>query len=160
TFAAALPSPGDLRSRESYRPLLDLCRLLVDGLTPGEDAGTSACPTFLLDMERVFEHYCTAHIAAAFERDAETYTVSVQPFFRSNQPPDAGPDFHMRPDLTLDRDGVPVVVLDTKWKHLPGAALVTADVYQVLAYCTALGVRRAMLVYPGQRDQVWNYRLD
>ena len=29
-----------------------------------------------------------------------------------------------------------------------------ADLYQMLAYCTALGVGRAALVYPGRRDGV------
>jgi hypothetical protein len=52
-----------------------------------------------------------------------------------------------------------VLVLDAKWKRLPAGRLVTADVYQVLAYCAALGVRRAVLVYPGRRDRAWHYDL-
>ena len=35
--------------------------------------------------------------------------------------------------------------------------MVTADLYQVLAYCTALGLGRGVLVYPGRRDRVWEY---
>jgi 5-methylcytosine-specific restriction enzyme subunit McrC len=39
-----------------YRPALDLCRLLLDSLRPGESAGAVACPAFLIDLERVFEN--------------------------------------------------------------------------------------------------------
>jgi hypothetical protein len=30
-------------------------------------------------------------------------------------------------------------------------------VYQVLAYCAALGIGRAALVYPGRRSRRWDY---
>jgi 5-methylcytosine-specific restriction enzyme subunit McrC len=62
----------------------------------------------------------------------------------------------MRPDIVIQRDGRPIAVLDLKWKKGTG---LTSDVYQVLAYCTALGVRRAVLVYPGRRDRLWKYEL-
>jgi 5-methylcytosine-specific restriction enzyme subunit McrC len=68
------------------------------------------------------------------------------------------PDVAMRPDLRLDRDGQPMLVVDAKWKRLPAAALITSDLYQVLAYCAALSVERAALVYPGRRNQTWRYR--
>jgi hypothetical protein len=65
----------------------------------------------------------------------------------------------MRPDLTIDRNGRPVVVVDAKWKRRASCPVVTEDVYQVIAYATALGARRAVLVYPGRRDRVWQYPL-
>src|SRR5437773_1872663 len=53
SFALAEPD----RLTEAYRPLLDLCRLLADGLAPGGREGAPACPAFLLDLQRVFEAY-------------------------------------------------------------------------------------------------------
>ena len=64
----------------------------------------------------------------------------------------------MRPDLTVYRDGRPMLVVDAKWKRPIGAPAPT-DLYQMLAYCTALGVGRAVLVYPGRRDGVGVYSL-
>jgi 5-methylcytosine-specific restriction endonuclease McrBC regulatory subunit McrC len=75
-FARATPD----RLTEAYRPLLELCWLLVEGLGPGEDAGTLHCPTFLLDMERVFEAITNAVVRGFAERDR--YTVAVQPPFQ------------------------------------------------------------------------------
>ena len=43
-----------------YRPLLGLCRLIVAALSAGENSGPFPVPSFLLDMERVFERYLTA----------------------------------------------------------------------------------------------------
>src|SRR5205807_345061 len=153
-FAAAEPN----RLTEAYRPLLDLCRLLADCLAPTERAGAVACPTFLLNMERVFEQYVTAGVVRAFA-GSDRYRVAVQPLHHVSRPASGQPDLVMRPDVTLARDGRSIVVLDAKWKRLDRSPLLTDDVYQVLAYCTALDVQRATLVYPGRRDRAWTYTL-
>ncbi len=154
SFARAEPD----RLTEPYRPLLDLCRLLADGLAPGCRGGAAVCPAFLLDMERVFEAYVTRGIVDAFA-GRERYRVDVQPWHVANNPAAGQPDIHLRPDVVLSRDGEPQAVVDAKWKDLAGSPLVTEDVYQVLAYCTAPGVGRGVLVYPGRRDRTWDYEL-
>jgi 5-methylcytosine-specific restriction enzyme subunit McrC len=153
-FLAAGPD----RLTEGYRPLLDLCRLLADGLTAGPRAGPTPCPAFLLDMEKVFERYITGGVISAFPPHGR-YEAAVQPLYLANRPAAGQPDLQMRPDVVVTSAGRPVLVVDAKWKRLKGSPLVTEDVYQVLAYATALGVGKAVLVYPGRRDRVWHYRL-
>jgi 5-methylcytosine-specific restriction enzyme subunit McrC len=148
--------PG--RLAEGYRPLFDLCKLLAESLTPGELAGPVACPGFLLDMERVFERYVTEGVVQAFASDT-AHTVAVQPLYLVNEPVPGQPDVQMRPDVLILRGEQPRLVVDAKWKRLRDGPLVTADVYQMLAYCAGLGVGRAVLVYPGRRDRVWKYTL-
>jgi 5-methylcytosine-specific restriction enzyme subunit McrC len=145
------------RLTESYRPLLELCRLLADSLAPGDAAGETPAPAFLLDLERVFERYVTRGLVEAFAGGPAV--VSVQQRHVVSPPAPGQPDLPMRPDVTLDRAGGPVVVVDAKWKRPPRTALPTADVYQVLAYAAALGAGRAVLVYPGRRDRLWCYPL-
>jgi 5-methylcytosine-specific restriction enzyme subunit McrC len=154
SFAATPPD----RLTEAYQPLLRLCRLLVESLGPGDASGTTPCPTFLLDMERVFERYVTEGVARAFAGSAR-WAVAVQPFFLASQSQAGQPDLHLRPDFTLENSGRLVLIGDAKWKQLSPASLGTTDVYQVLAYCTALGVHRGLLVYPGRRDRCWWYPL-
>jgi 5-methylcytosine-specific restriction enzyme subunit McrC len=151
SFQAAEPD----RLTEPYRPLLAVCRLLADGLAPQESAGPTPCPAFLLDMERVFESYVTAGVLEAFAGDAGA-TVAVQPLHHADRRGDDPPEVPMRPDVVIERGGRRPLVVDAKWKRL-GRSLVTADVYQVLAYATALAARRAVLVYPGRRDRTWAY---
>jgi 5-methylcytosine-specific restriction enzyme subunit McrC len=143
---------------EAYRPLWDLCRLLADGLGAGQAAGTTSCPAFLIDLERVFERYVTRGVVAALSGD-DRFDVAVQRLYVANQPADVQPDIEMRPDVTVEQGGQPVLVVDAKWKRLKGSPLVTEDLYQVLAYATALAVQRAALVYPGKRDRAWTYLL-
>ena len=138
------------RRAEGYGPLLDLCRLLADALEPTDAAGPAPCPAFLLDMERVFERHVTRGLLEAFAgRDGwaalaqETHVVA--------------PGVEMRPDVTVRRHGRSVLVADAKWKRPAGAP--AADLYQMLAYCTALGVGVAVLIYPGRRDRIRTYAL-
>jgi 5-methylcytosine-specific restriction enzyme subunit McrC len=154
SFRRAAPD----RLTAPYRPLLDVCRLLAEGLSPGEAAGTMACPAFLLNMERVFEEYVTRGVIEGCSGRGP-FEVAVQPLHVANRPAAGQPDIHMRPDLLLRRDGVQAAVIDAKWKDVEAAAPEAADVYQVLAYSTALGVGRGVLVYPGRRERVWTYEM-
>src|SRR5207253_11226795 len=95
----------------------DLCRLLADGLALGKDAGPVAGPTFLIDLERVFERYVTAGVVAAFAGRPRDH-VAVQPYLHASPPVAGRPDWHLRPDVLLERDGRPRLVLDVKWKRL------------------------------------------
>jgi 5-methylcytosine-specific restriction enzyme subunit McrC len=132
-----------------YPPLFDLCRLLLDGLAPAETSGPTPAPAFLLNMERAWERHVTRAVAGA------AGNVSIQLAHTVGRDDREWPVV-VRPDATVDRDGRPVVVVDAKWKR-PGKRLASRDLYQVLAYCTALGGARAVLVYPGRRDRGRDY---
>ncbi len=140
-----------------YRPLLDLCCLLADSLALNDAAGKIPAPSFLLDLERVFEMHVTRGITEAFAQSPNC-TVGVQVTRTVNEPFVDQPDITMRPDLTIDCDGRTVLVIDAKWKRLPRNAE-TPDLYQVLAYGTALGAEGVVLVYPGRRWSIREYRL-
>jgi 5-methylcytosine-specific restriction enzyme subunit McrC len=134
-----------------YVSLLDLCRLLVDGLQSGDAVGARAGPAFLLDMERVFERYVTVGI------DRHLTDCTPQPLVRVSPPRLGQPDFRVRPDVLIGPPGRPRLVLDVKWKRLSRAALTGEDVYQVLAHAAVLGAPRAVLVYPGRHNRRWRY---
>lgn len=53
----------------------------------------------------------------------------------------------MRPDLVWYRGGSPVAVVDAKYKVERPSGFPDADLYQMLAYCIALGLRDGHLVY-------------
>src|SRR5205807_444040 len=97
---------------DGYVFLLDLCRLLADGLQSGEAAGSSAGPAFLLDLERIFERYVTAGIARTVA------DMTAQPFIVVSPPRRGRPDFRVRPDVFVGPLDRPRLVLDVKWKRL------------------------------------------
>jgi 5-methylcytosine-specific restriction enzyme subunit McrC len=140
------------------RPLLELCGLLAEGLAPAEAEGQAPAPSFLLDMERVFERYLTRGVVEAFVGRSR-WQVRAQPQCVVSRLTAGQPELTMRPDILIERDGRGVLLVDAKWKRLRGVPRVTTDLYQVLGYGTALGVGQVVLVYPGRRDRVWTYDL-
>jgi 5-methylcytosine-specific restriction enzyme subunit McrC len=140
------------RLTAAYQPLLDLCRLLVEGLGPTANAGPTPGPAFLLDMERVFENYVTRALSEALG----AYQINIQPLWQMRPIQETGPPLTMRPDLTLHRDGQPLAVVDAKWKR---SSKVRADLYQILGYCAARGFPCGILIYPGRHDRAWDYEL-
>jgi 5-methylcytosine-specific restriction enzyme subunit McrC len=157
----SLPVPVDwpcLRAgalTPSQQLLLDLCELLLQGLTPGEAAGPTPAPAFLLDLERAWERHVSRLVVEAFA--GTDYPVSVQQP-RQAARTEAGPPLVMQPDLTVEGAAATLLVVDAKWKR-PGRHAATPDLYQVLAYAAALGAPAAVLVYPGRRDRCRLYRL-
>jgi len=146
------------RTVADYRPLLDLCRLLAEGLQPSAGKSPAPGPTFLLDLERVFERYVTRGVVEAFAGD-NRYRVAEQFWYAASEPVAGQTDLLLCPDVTIwEGEQVPCVV-DAKWKQLPPEGRLTGDFYQVLAYCAGLGTRRAILVYPGRRDSCRTYLL-
>lgn len=152
-FAAAAADP----LVAAYRPLLDLCRLLAEGLSQAGPAGTVPFPAFLIDMDRVFETYVTRGVCEAFAAQ-DGFTVSAQARFRADAP-GAGLDIPMRPDVLVENDGRPALVLDAKWKRKGGRPWTAEDLYQLLAYALAAGTGRAVLIYPGRKDRAWRCKL-
>ena len=136
-FAAAVAEPR----AAGYRPLLDVCRLILAGLNPFDAHGPGA-NAFLVDLGRAFERYLTTALERAFIA-RPGWRVDAQPTFA------VGPT-ELRPDIVIRNDGVPWAVLDAKWKR---AKLDPADLHQVLAYATLTGVTRVALVYPSRSDR-------
>ena len=136
-FTAARAEP----CAAGYRKLLDVCRILIDGLTCADPLATGS-GAFLVDLGLVFERYLTTAIECAFGPQPG-WGVEAQPAFA------IGPA-ELRPDVLLRKDGAPWAVLDAKWKT---AALDSADLHQILAYATLTDAARVALVYPGRNDE-------
>ena len=51
------------------------------------------------------------------------------------------------PDISWWKSGRPIAVIDAKYKRTTSKDYPNADGYQMLAYCTRLGLRRGWLVY-------------
>ncbi len=62
--------------------------------------------------------------------------------------------FLTRPDIIVSRQGVPELIIDTKWKRLatrgedPKQGVAQADVYQLMAYGRLYRCPQVMLLYP------------
>lgn len=130
------------RLNEPYRRIHRLCSLFLEASSLSEASGATDFRTFLLDMNKLFEQFVTQSL---HDRLLPPWHVSGQESLylgQHNRVP-------MRPDILVWLDGRCHVVADCKYKRVNDESeYVQHDYYQVLAYCTALGIDRGILIYP------------
>ncbi|WP_330460406.1 McrC family protein [Streptomyces sp. NBC_00820] len=141
--------PSRLNSR--YQPALRLAEAVLRGTSP-EHRPPGAQPLtvdgFLLDMNKLFEDFVTVGLREALREHGLTARLQDPHHL------DVARRVRIRPDLVVrTNDGrTPLSVVDAKYKIEKADGLLNADLYQVLAYATALGLREAHLVYAAGRQ--------
>jgi 5-methylcytosine-specific restriction enzyme subunit McrC len=142
----ALPSSAIGRFRYSrfnddYRQIHQLCRLFLEGSSLSEQLGVWDSRTFLMDMNKLFEAFVTQILQ-------ESALSQIRIIAQSRLALGEDEKVKMRPDLIIESDGEPILVADCKYKQTEPEIYKNHDFYQILAYCTASGVRRGLLIYP------------
>jgi len=148
---------------EEWRPsrlnarLVPALRLAEVILAAGsfETAGTGlAVSGFVVDMAKVFEDFVCTTLGAALVARGGGSVETQDPWAL-----DVAGAVGMKPDLVwyADDDGAPLpgrrtagrpaAVVDAKYKAEKPSGFPNADVYQMLAYCTRLGLPVGWLVY-------------
>ena len=138
--ASALKGRSYSRLNADYRGHHALARFFLESIGASHGIGDSPLLPFQVGMARLFETFVAKWLAA---RLPEGLTVTDQ--VGGHYDPAGRVGYQI--DLVLrGRDGLPLMVLDTKYKahQVPTAQ----DVSQVVAYAAALGCRRAALIYP------------
>ncbi|MEU3567685.1 restriction endonuclease [Kitasatospora sp. NPDC036755] len=138
-------TPSRLNSR--YQPALRLAEALLAGSTPEHRPGELRLDGFLFDMNSLFEDFVTGALREAVRE----HGLSAR--FQDRHHLDTARLVRLRPDLVVyAADGrTPVAVVDAKYKTEDGGAHPNEDLYQMLAYCTALGLDEGHLVYAAGR---------
>ncbi|MGW6487389.1 McrC family protein [Streptomyces sp. NPDC055056] len=132
--------PTRLNSR--YHQALRLARLVLDGSSVEHAPGGLRIDGFLFDMNKLFEDFVTAALRDAFRGTGHTARLQDPHHL------DQAATIRMRPDFVLyGADGSPCAVVDAKYKAEKRHGFPDADLYQMLAYCTALGLPEGHLVY-------------
>jgi 5-methylcytosine-specific restriction enzyme subunit McrC len=102
----------------------------------------------MFDLWRVFEDFVTTALSEAL-RSFGGHSVSQKSLSL-----EVKERVDMRPDLLWYRDGVVQAVVDAKYKAERPDGFPNADLYQMLAYCTVLGLPEGHLVYTKGNEPV------
>lgn len=129
------------RLTRRYQPALRLARLALAGRSFDQASGAVPASGFLFDLNIVYEDWLTAAVRSAV--NARGGTLRAQHPMHLDQ----AARIRMRPDMVWERDGKAIAVLDAKYKSLSTKDQPEGDLYQMLAYCTALGLATGHLVY-------------
>ena len=141
------------RLNEHYRHVVGLSRLILRHSAFEADRGTVRANGFLIDMNQLFQEFVTRALR-------ETLKVSDRAFGEKRIPSlDLAGQIGLRPDLTWWVGGVCHFVGDAKYKRAVGEQVPNADLYQLLAYATALDLPGGMLIYAKGEAEVANHRV-
>ena len=125
-----------------YHAALRLAELVLRATSVEHKSGTVAVNGFLLDMPRLFEDFVTVALREAL---VQAYGGRVDDQDQNHF--DEAGLVRLRPDIVWKIRGSAVAVIDAKYKAEKPAGYPNADLYQLLAYCTVLGLRSGHLVY-------------
>jgi 5-methylcytosine-specific restriction enzyme subunit McrC len=132
--------PTRLNAR--YHVALRLAELVLRATSADHDCGGVLLNGFLLDMPKLFEDFITVGLREALTAGFGGRVDAQDPHFLD----DAG-KVKLFPDIVWKKRGVPVAVIDAKYKAEKYKGYPNSDLYQLLAYCTTLGLPEGHLVY-------------
>ena len=100
-----------------------------------------------MDMNKVFESFVRRALREELGLREQAFPE------RSSAHLDRAQQIRLRPDLTWREAGRCVFVGDAKYKRIRDTQIPNADLYQLLAYATALDLPGGILIYAkGERD--------
>ena len=147
-----LPEVRYSRLDEHYRAAVELARLIIANSSLELRRGEVAGAAFLIDMNEVFEQFLYVALG-------EALGLSERQWRRGKSLTlDEDNRISMKPDLSWWPSGIagnasrPDFVGDAKYKKLEPERFGHADIYQMLAYCTAADLSSGLLVYAGKGE--------
>ena len=130
------------RLNEHYRQVVELARLILRHSAFQAERGKVRASGFLVDMNSLFQEFLTQAL-----RDVLGVSRRVLPS-EKQIPFDEGKRLQPQPDFSWWDGNVCTFVGDAKYKNVEGEKNVPAgDLYQLLAYATALDLPGGLLVY-------------
>lgn len=144
---SSLPRGADLprwqpsRLNTRYQPALRFAELILAANSFEQRIGSLAVTGFVFDMWRIFEDF----VCVALSEAMAGYGGRSDLQHRTHL--DEANDVPMRPDYVWSSRGRVRLVADAKYKAEKPAGFPQADLYQLLAYCTVLGLRDGHLIY-------------
>lgn len=138
--AGVLPTWVPTRLNVRYQPALELAELILAGHSFEQRVGDLLVTGYLFNMATIFEDFVVVALSEALKpyggrtRRYSTYL-------------DEAEQVPMKLDFVWLVDDQPVIVADAKYKAEKPSGFPNADLYQMLAYCTVLGLGEGHLIY-------------
>ena len=139
------------RLSDHYREVVTLSRLVLRHTAIETERGRIRAPGFLMDMNAVFQGFVTQALREALgvsdrvlRSDEHVRRVTL----------DEAEEIRLKPDLSWWDGSTCTFVGDAKYKRIGYEHAPNADLYQLLAYATALDLPGGLLIY-AQGEAEW-----
>lgn len=136
------------RLNERYQPALRLAEVVLRNCSAEAGPGGVRVAAFVVSMWKVFEDFVTTALTEAMRSYSGVTRAQYESWLDVPRPSSPKGDIPIRIDIAHLVGGAPVIVFDAKYKVADSSgSYPNADHYQMLAYCTALGLDRGWLIY-------------
>ena len=136
------------RLNERYQPALRLAEVILRNCSAEAGPGGVRVAAFVVSMWKVFEDFVTTALTEALRRYPGVTRTQYPSWLDVPRAGKTKGEIPMNIDIAHLVGGKPVIVFDAKYKVADSSgSYPNADHYQMLAYCTALGLDNAWLVY-------------
>jgi 5-methylcytosine-specific restriction enzyme subunit McrC len=128
---------------DHYKPILKLCELLLtDSSLDLENIGDKTAISFTIDMNKLFEAFVANLL---IERLGEK-NVKLQ---QTEYPEIKGNKLKVRLDIEVFQNGIPAIILDTKYKEFADDPDI-AHIAQLSLYSLSTDIKNCGLIYVGK----------
>ena len=153
-----LPEIQYTRLEEHYQPAVELARLIIANSSLELLHGKVAGAAFFIDMNKVFEEFLYVALGEALGVPGSQWRHEAALTLDEGCRIRLKPDLSWWPSGTVRNGARPIFVGDAKYKN-PGSGFEHADIYQMLAYCTAAGLPSGLLVYAAGDSEPGTYKI-
>ena len=151
SFPKDVPDVRFDRINEHYRGVVGLSRLILRHSAFESERGVVHATGFLMDMNTLFQEFLTVALR-------ETLGLTERVFREKNiDTLDEDGKVKLRPDLTWWHGRECQFVGDAKYKGIENESVPNADLYQLLAYVTALNLPGGLLIYAQGKAETATY---
>ena len=155
----AVPEIRYTRLDEHYRPAVELARLIIENSSLELFGGKVTGAAFLIDMNRVFEQFLHVALGESLGIGENQWRRGKSLNLDEDGRIDVEPDLSWWPTGSTRSGALPRFVGDAKYKKLDAPGFRHADIYQMLAYCTAADLPSGLLIYAGDEDVAGKHRI-
>lgn len=145
------PLPGWHPSRLNarYQDALRLAEVILAAESFEHCEGDLVVTGYLFDMWRIYEDFVSVSLGEALSRRGGFVRTQFPVFL------DEADQVKIEPDIVwLDQSRRPIAVIDAKYKAERPSGFPDADLYQLLAYCTAMQLPIGHLIYAKGNEPV------
>ena len=150
------------RLNAHYREVVALARLILRHWAFEAERGGTRAAGFLMDMNTVFQEFVTEALRDELQVSELTLCsdkeLSGQRRIYLDDGDDGG-EIRLKPDLSWWDGAICTFVGDAKYKRTDDRSVPNADLYQLLAYATALDLPGGLLVYARGEADPATYRV-
>ncbi|WP_335991003.1 McrC family protein [Glycomyces sp. MUSA5-2] len=137
------------RLNAHYGDALQIAEIVLRHQSAESGPGGLKVASFVIPVHRVFEDFVAVALRESFARFRVRVDDQVSSYLDDQR------TIRIRPDVVASLNGEPNTIVDAKYKFQDNSGT-NGDVFQIVSYCTALGVTTGCLVYAhGAKEAAW-----